>query len=72
MEVKTNDALLYTVAEVAAILKVNKNTVYHLIDCGYLKAMKLGCKKITRMALLDFLKKYENFDFKQRNDTEKD
>ena len=40
--------VLYTISEVAELLKVNKNTVYQLIRCGYLRSIKFGCRKVTR------------------------
>lgn len=42
---------IYTVDEVASILKVNKNTVYDLIRSGNLIALKLGRLKITKATL---------------------
>lgn len=53
---------LYTVEEVAAILKVNKNTVYDLIRNGLLIALKLGRLKVTRTTLLKFLKDFNGKD----------
>ena len=55
--------LLYTISEVSKILKVNKNYVYALINDGHLKSIKLGCRKVTRKALLEFLDKYDGLDF---------
>ena len=54
--------VLYTIAEVASLLKVNKNMVYQLINKGYLRSIKFGCRKVTRKALLDFLEKYDGED----------
>ena len=51
---------IYTVSEVAEILKVNKNKVYSLINNGYLKAMKLGTIKITDEGLREFLDNSKN------------
>ena len=48
------DELLYTISEVAALLKVNRNYVYSLINGGHLRSIKLGCRKITRKSLLQF------------------
>lgn len=53
---------LYTVEEVAAILKVNKNKVYDLIRKGYLTALKLGRYKVTKFELIRFLKEYNGKD----------
>ncbi|KEH95245.1 helix-turn-helix domain-containing protein [Clostridium novyi] len=53
---------LYTVEEVASILKVNKNTVYDLIRNKLLIALKLGRLKVTRTTLLAFLKDFNGKD----------
>lgn len=55
--------VLYTVDEVAKLLKVNKNYVYDLISNGYIKSMKLGRRKITKTSLDEFLIKYDGYDF---------
>lgn len=64
LELTSDLNVLYTISEVAALLKVNKNMVYNLINKGYLKSIKLGCRKVTRNALMNFLNEYdgENFD----------
>ena len=59
MKLDTEAEILYTISEVAALLKVNKNTVYQLINKGYLRSIKFGCRKVTKQALLDFLEKYD-------------
>ena len=43
--------MLYTVSEVAKLLKVNKNFVYKLIKEGELEAVKIGSIKVRRDAL---------------------
>jgi len=53
---------LYTVDEVAQILKVNKNAVYDLINANVIKALKLGRLKVTRFELLRFLKDHNGKD----------
>ena len=53
------EALLYTVPEVAEILKTNENYVYKLIRSGLLPCMQLGRYKIRRQAIVEFLEKYE-------------
>lgn len=53
------EKLIYTISEVAALLKVNRNFVYSLINNGYLLSIKLGSRKVTRKALLEFLDKYD-------------
>lgn len=51
--------ILYTVPETAHLLRVNKNTVYDLINCGYLRSMKLGSRKISRKAILEFVEQFD-------------
>ncbi|MHB9949159.1 transcriptional regulator [Clostridium botulinum] len=59
---------LYTVDEVASILKVNKNTVYELIRSGNLIALKLGRLKITKATLLKFLRDFNGKDLTNLED----
>ena len=58
-----NEDLVYTIKEVAGLLKVNKNFVYALINKGLLRSTKLGCRKVTRKALIEFLEKNDGLDF---------
>ena len=58
-----NEDLVYTIKEVAGLLKVNKNYVYALINKGLLRSTKLGCRKVTRKALIEFLEKNDGLDF---------
>lgn len=52
---------IYTVPEVAKILKVKKGYVYELIYKGELRAIRLSARRfrITEESLLDFLKRVE-------------
>ena len=43
--------MLYTVSEVAQLLKVNRNFVYKIINTGELEAVKIGSIKVKREAL---------------------
>ena len=54
--------VLYTVSETAKLLRTNPATVYKIINAGLLPVLKLGCYKIRKEALLEFLKKYEGKD----------
>ena len=56
------ESVLYTVSEVAKILKTNVNYVYSLIKKGYLPALKLGSLKIRKVSVDEFLEKYEGKD----------
>ena len=46
---------LFTVSEVAKLLKVNRNFVYDLIRNGELEAVKVGSIKVTKDALNKYL-----------------
>ncbi|SKA91540.1 DNA binding domain-containing protein, excisionase family [Caloramator quimbayensis] len=54
--------ILYTVSEVAELIKCNTNYVYQLIKTGLLPGLKLGSMKVRRIALLEFLEKYQGYD----------
>ena len=43
--------MLYTVTEVAKMLKVNRNFVYKIINDGELEAVKIGSIKVRKEAL---------------------
>lgn len=43
--------MLLTVAEVAKMLKVNRNFVYNLINNGELEAVRIGSIKVRKEAL---------------------
>ena len=61
------DEMLYTVGEVAKILKTNVNYVYELRKAGLLRFMKLGTLKCRRSTLEAFLEKeIEVIDVKGR------
>mgnify|MGYP003301134825 CR=1 FL=1 len=59
--------VLYTVKETSKLLKTNQNYIYELIKKGLLPALKLGCFKIRRSAILEFLEKYEGQDLTDLN-----
>lgn len=54
--------VLYTISEVAELIKCNTNFVYQLVRAGLLPGLKLGSMKVTRPALLEFLEKYQGCD----------
>lgn len=56
------DDTLYTVKEVAKVLKTNVNYVYSLIKKGYLPALKLGSLKVRKVSVNEFLQRYEGKD----------
>lgn len=62
------EQMLYTVAEVATILKTNKTYVYSLINAGLLPALKLGSLKIRKASLEEFLKNYDGMDLTDLTD----
>ena len=54
--------MLYTVPEVAELLKTNVDYVYKLQKTGLLKFLKIGRWKCRKATLQEFLAKYEGFD----------
>lgn len=73
-DVSEYESVLYTVKEVAMLLKTNVDYVHKLRKAGLLPFLKLGQYKVRRQALLDFLSKYEGkdltnpFDVKELDD----
>lgn len=59
---------LYTVDEVAKILKVNNNSVYDLIRKNVLTGLKLGRLKVTKFELIRFLKDNTGKDLNDLDD----
>jgi len=54
--------MLYTVPEVAAILKTNVDYVYKLQRAGLIRFMKIGRLKCRKSTLEQFLEKYDGYD----------
>lgn len=54
--------MLYTVPEVAEILKTNVDYVYKLQRAGLLKFLKMGRLKCRKSTLEAFLEKYDGMD----------
>ena len=54
--------MLYTVPEVAKILKTNVDYVYKLQKAGVIKFIKIGRLKCRKSSLEEFLKKYDGYD----------
>lgn len=55
-----SNEILYTVTEVAKLLKVNRTFVYELINRGELPAVKVGSLKIRKQTLEKYLEGKEN------------
>lgn len=53
---------LLSAKEASIILKTDVNFVNELIKSGLLPHLKLRTRKIRRLALDDFMKKYEGWD----------
>lgn len=58
-----DSVILYTVSEVAKILKTNRGYVYQLINAGLLPCVQIGNKKIRHDALAEFLKRAEGYNY---------
>ncbi len=61
---KTNTKVLYTVKEVAEIMKTNPAFVYSLIKAGLLPALRLGSYKIRHETLMEFFAEHEGEDLR--------
>lgn len=59
---------LFTVKEVAKILKINVNGVYELIKKGHIQCLKLGSIKVTSRELERFISYAEGKDFTDIDD----
>lgn len=53
---------LYTIKQVAEILQCGQAYVRNLNKAGLLKFMKLGCLKVRKETLNQFLAKYDGWD----------
>ncbi|QNO15316.1 helix-turn-helix domain-containing protein [Alkalicella caledoniensis] len=60
-EIKDDD-ILYTVAEVAKIMRTNPAYVYELIKANLLPVLKLGSYKVRKDDLLEFLETHVGMD----------
>lgn len=56
------EEMLFTVQEVADILKTNVSYVYKLQQSGLIRFMKIGRLKCRKSSLEEFLAKYDGYD----------
>jgi excisionase family DNA binding protein len=70
-KIENKNDILYTVSEVAKIIKTNPGYVYKLIKAGHLEILKLGSCKIRKSTLESFLEKYEGYDLTNPYDIKK-
>lgn len=56
---KTNEDILYTVAETAKLLKTNRARIYEYINKGMLPYLNIGGAKIRKSTINSFLRKNE-------------
>jgi len=68
--IQNMENVLYTVQEVAELLKTNGTFVYKLINSGALPALKLGRMKVRKEALEDFLERNEGKDLSNPDNIE--
>lgn len=55
--------MIFTIEEVARILKTSKQYTYMLVKGGFLVGLKLGRLKVTRSELVRFLNENQGKDF---------
>ncbi len=60
--INIESSMLFTVAEVAEILKTNVDYVHKLRKAKLLPFIKLGSYKVRKEALQEFLREYEGKD----------
>ena len=65
------EEMLYTVQEVAEILKTNTSFVYQLHKSGQLKLLKLGRLKCRKKSLEEFLERVDGMDVTNPYDIKK-
>lgn len=56
------EEMLFTVPEVASVLKTNVDYVYKLQKAGLIRFMKIGRLKCRKSTLEEFLEKYDGYD----------
>lgn len=59
-EIMKGNLKLLTVTKAVQLLKINRNTIYDLINQGLLRGFKLGCTKVSTLAIYDFIVKCES------------
>ena len=62
------EPVLYTVSEVAELLKVNRNSIYELLKKNVIRGLKLGSLKITKAELIKFLEENNGKDLSNLED----
>lgn len=62
------EPVLYTVSEVAELLKVNRNSIYELLKKNVIRGLKIGSLKITRTELIKFLEENNGKDLSNLED----
>jgi excisionase family DNA binding protein len=62
-----NNSMLFTVDEVAAILKTNIDYVNKIRRAGLLRFLKVGRYKCRKETLIEFLEKYDGMDITDPN-----
>lgn len=65
------EEMVYSVHEVAKMLRCSPNFVYKLIDNGFLPAIRFGSIKILKSTLLKFLMENEGNDLSDMNNIKK-
>lgn len=70
-EVRRTNCEFLTVPQIATILKVNKNTVYDLINVRLLRAVKLGSIKVSTLAVDDFISQMDSGEIEYDAKTKK-
>ena len=65
------EEILLTVQQVSKLLHCNRGYVYELIKNKLLPVMKLGSTRVRKVALENFLAKYEGYDLSDPSNIKK-
>ena len=67
--IDTSVDLVYTIKEIGELLMFNKKYVYVLKNEELMRSTKLGCRKVTRKALIEFLEENDGLNFDEMKDS---
>lgn len=65
------EEILLTVQQVSKLLHCNRGYVYELIKNNLLPVLKLGSTRVRKVALENFLAKYEGYDLSDPSNIKK-
>ena len=68
MNISNNtEKLLYSVKELKSVLGIGEANIYQIIHAGLLPYLNLGGMKVRKVAVEEFVAKYEGYDLSDIN-----